>query len=180
MSYTPITWEPADIVTAQRMNSLEQAVGELNMSYTPNVWSDGDILSAAKMNAMEQALAVGAGDFGTATVTFSLTVPTGYSIDSIGLTDLSIPYPPNQENVYNCYYVEVPVSGTPSFSVLMYRNEAYIYNIAFYNTSEEVKFVFASSPVCSNTIIYNNGTYKITGDGTITGTLEESHDRSER
>lgn len=71
MSYTPTEWEPTDVVTATRMNALEQAVGDMNMSYTPNVWSDGDILSADKMNALEQAVASGGGssDFSTATVT---------------------------------------------------------------------------------------------------------------
>lgn len=73
MSYTPTEWESTDVVTATRMNALEQAVGDMNMSYTPNTWSDGDILSAEKMNALEQAVASGGGgssDFSTAEVTF--------------------------------------------------------------------------------------------------------------
>lgn len=61
MSYTPTEWESTDVVTATRMNALEQAVGDMNMSYTPNTWSDGDILSADKMNALEQAVASGGG-----------------------------------------------------------------------------------------------------------------------
>ena len=61
MSYTLTEWESTDVVTATRMNALEQAVGDMNMSYTPNVWSDGDILSAEKMNALEQAVASGGG-----------------------------------------------------------------------------------------------------------------------
>ena len=72
MSYTPTEWESTDVVTATRMNSLEQAVGDINTSYTPNIWSDGDILSAEKMNALEQAVASGGGgssDFSTAEVT---------------------------------------------------------------------------------------------------------------
>ena len=72
MSYAPTEWESTDVVTATRMNALEQAVGDMNMSYTPNTWSDGDILSAEKMNALEQAVASGGGgssDFSTAQVT---------------------------------------------------------------------------------------------------------------
>ena len=92
MSYTPTEWESTNVVTATRMNALEQAVGDMNMSYTPNTWSDGDILSADKMNALEQAVASGGGgssDFSTAQVTFDnsagaqfmlpviLTLPSG-------------------------------------------------------------------------------------------------------
>lgn len=67
MSYTPTEWESTDVVTATRLNALEQAVGDLNMSYTPNVWQNGDILTADKMNALEQAVASGGGG-GSATV----------------------------------------------------------------------------------------------------------------
>ena len=71
MSYTPTEWQPDDIVTAARMNTLETAVGEMNMSYTPNTWVNGDVITAAKMNALEQAVASGGGssDFSTAEVT---------------------------------------------------------------------------------------------------------------
>ena len=74
MSYTPTEWQPDDIVTAARMNSLETAVGEMNMSYTPNTWVNGDVITAAKMNALEQAVASGGGssDFSTAEVTLIL------------------------------------------------------------------------------------------------------------
>ena len=74
MSYTPTEWESTDVVTAVRMNALENAVGDIDMSYTPNVWSDGDILTADKMNALEQAVASGGGgssDFSTAEVTIT-------------------------------------------------------------------------------------------------------------
>lgn len=67
MSYTPTEWESTDVVTATRLNALEQAVGDLNMSYTPNVWQNGDILTADQMNALEQAVASGGGG-GIATV----------------------------------------------------------------------------------------------------------------
>lgn len=74
--YTPTNWISDDVVSASRMNKLEQAIGELNMSYTPNIWKDGDVLTAAKMNALEQAVASGGGgggssDFSTATVTLN-------------------------------------------------------------------------------------------------------------
>jgi hypothetical protein len=74
MSYTPTEWQPDDIVTAARMNSLETAVGEMNMSYTPHTWVNDEVITAAKMNALEQAVAEGGGgssDFSTATVTIN-------------------------------------------------------------------------------------------------------------
>ena len=87
MSYTPTEWESTDVVTATRLNALEQAVGDLNMSYTPNVWQNGDILTADKMNALEQAVASGGGggssDFSTAEV--MLINNTENSIDIYGL-----------------------------------------------------------------------------------------------
>ena len=91
MSYTPTEWESTDVVTATRMNALEQAVGDMNMSYTPNVWSDGDILSAEKMNALEQAVASGGGgssDFSTAEVTVKLVGEPSLATFDIYLTDL--------------------------------------------------------------------------------------------
>lgn len=83
MAYTPTEWESADVVTAVRMNALENAVGDIDMSYTPNVWSDGDILTADKMNALEQAVASGGGggssDFSTAEVTIISTLPSSFT-----------------------------------------------------------------------------------------------------
>ena len=69
MAYTPTEWESADVVTAVRMNALENAVGDIDMSYTPNVWSDGDILTADKMNALEQAVASGGGGGSSGVIT---------------------------------------------------------------------------------------------------------------
>lgn len=74
MSYTPTNWESDDVVTATRMNALENAVGDMNMSYTPNTWVDGDVLTAAKMNALEQAVASGGGGGGGDVGILTLTV----------------------------------------------------------------------------------------------------------
>ena len=93
MSYTPTNWQPDDVVTAARMNSLETAVGELNMSYTPNTWVNGDVITAAKMNALEQAVAAGGGggggDFSTAEVVITknaaATIPLPFCIEEGGM-----------------------------------------------------------------------------------------------
>lgn len=89
MSYTPTNWVATDVVTATRMNSLEQAVGEMNMSYTPHTWTDGDVLTATRMNALEQAVASGGGggDISTATVSVSFADnPNIIGLDSAYVT----------------------------------------------------------------------------------------------
>ena len=49
------------------------------MSYTPNTWVDGDVITALKMNALEQAVAAGGGgssDLGTAAITVTISSNT--------------------------------------------------------------------------------------------------------
>lgn len=81
MSYTPTNWSPTDVVTATRMNSLEQAVGEMNMSYTPHIWTDGDVLTASAMNALEQAVASGGGGGGDISIaSVSVSFVSDYNV----------------------------------------------------------------------------------------------------
>lgn len=126
MSYTPTEWESTDVVTATRMNTLEQAVGDMNMSYTPNTWSDGDILSAEKMNALEQAVASGGGgssDFTTAEVTIindsnndnlSFYGSVCLEADALGEGSPAMAYP----------YMMLPKSDTVTFNVALYKGTA--------------------------------------------------------
>lgn len=159
MSYTPTEWEPTDVVTATRMNALEQAVGDMNMSYTPNTWSDGDILSAEKMNALEQAVASGGGgssDFSTAeaTVTNGSSIPfsgNGCIVndeDSIAIGD---------------FYVE----GDDVINLILYKGSSQIslYDSIYKNT------VALAGDVEGYDDIFETNKYKgfiVTGDCTIT------------
>lgn len=129
MAYTPTEWESADIVTAVRMNSLESAVGDLDMSYTPNVWSDGDILTADKMNALEQAVASGGGgggvDVRTLTITVNNQTETDYDVDNI-LESFSY-------NIYRIMNGMVISSGEGGLDDTIYAN-----------TTEDIIFVRGS------------------------------------
>lgn len=105
MSYTPTEWEPTDVVTATRMNALEQAVGDMNMSYTPNTWSDGDILSAEKMNALEQAVASGGGgssDFSLAKLSIAVNGAGASNVAAVQVSNIctSISSTPDSTTYY--------------------------------------------------------------------------------
>ena len=162
MSYTPTEWETADIVTAQRMNALETAVGELNMSYTPNTWSDGDILSASKMNALEQAVASGGGgssDFSTAEV----TVVNGLNIPVSASTARACETGDMGAGAPAMIYPEIDVMGSQSatFSIVLYKGKSVA---IFYLESGTIT-------VSGNITIVGEGDgiiLEITGDGTIT------------
>ncbi len=81
MPYTPTNWKSGDVVTAARLNNLEQGIGGINVGYTPHTWADGDTLTAARMNAMENAVAaVSTGiNFVPAQITLECTGGLGYN-----------------------------------------------------------------------------------------------------
>ena len=85
MAYTPIDWNCGDTLTAEKMNKMEQAIGEINMSYEPTVWECGDIITAEKLNKMEEGIANcgggGSSDFSTAEVTIINNADTPPEID---------------------------------------------------------------------------------------------------
>ena len=160
MSYTPTEWESTDVVTATRLNALEQAVGDLNMSYTPNVWQNGDILTADKMNALEQAVASGGGgssDFTTATVTYS---NAGYSQVTISLLDLHTT--DDYELGLNGYLFE-------DFTVMSHGDE-YTVTVPLYKGNYVVVNNSGSSPVVTGdvSLIADGELILIQGDGTVT------------
>lgn len=162
MSYTPTEWESTDVVTATRLNALEQAVGDLNMSYTPNVWQNGDILTADKMNALEQAVASGGGgssDFSTATVTF---------INSMGLTmDLTVPRvcPNDEEGVglvssyLFCMDYTIEEDDSLVLDVPLYTG-----NLVIVNTGDPDNTAVTGDIE----LLYGGNLIAIQGDGTVT------------
>lgn len=159
MSYTPTQWESDDIVTASRMNALEQAVGEMNMSYTPNTWSDGDILTAAKMNALEQAVASGGGggssDFSTAEVTITLAKTNSYAewfAPMIRFEELGVMFSLETESA----------AVSDSFTVVLYNNNSC--SLEFFD-SEDSTYTNIS---VTGDIAVDDGYVTISGNGTIT------------
>ena len=155
MSYTPTEWESTDVVTATRLNALEQAVGDLNMSYTPNVWQNGDILTADKMNALEQAVASGGGggdsDFTTATMT----------ITNNSMTDVRplMPFVIDEDGFESSAaqgYAEM--STVTTFRVILYKGTALIC----------ITELGVSISTTGNIEDDGDGYYYVTGDCTIT------------
>lgn len=150
MSYTPTNWASTDVVTASRMNALEQAVGEIDMSYTPNVWQDGDVLTASKMNALEQAVASGGGgesDFSTATVTIVNNATAPFILDGVNIFDNKM-YPTLDSN---------DIDENPS-TYLLFKGEG------------TIQPSFESNIVLTGTgnVTFSNMVGTITGDCTIT------------
>ena len=121
MSYTPTEWQPDDIVTAARMNTLETAVGEMNMSYTPNTWVNGDVITAAKMNALEQAVASGGG--GSSDFTIAEVTMTNNKNDSIGML---IPMIFSEDETNALVIVSELETGESVFQIPVYEGMTFV------------------------------------------------------
>lgn len=60
MSYTPNEWVTGNIITAQKLNHIEQGVdGMSTESYVPTEWVTGDVITAEKLNHIEQGIVNG-------------------------------------------------------------------------------------------------------------------------
>ena len=57
MSYTPTVWETGDVITAQLLNKMENAIHAILSDYDPTNWADSDIITAEKLNKLENAIA---------------------------------------------------------------------------------------------------------------------------
>ena len=53
MSYTKQTWETGDIITAEKLNHIENGVQDINMSYTKHTWENNEVITAEKLNNIE-------------------------------------------------------------------------------------------------------------------------------
>lgn len=160
MSYTPTEWESTDVVTATRMNALEQAVGDMNMSYTPNTWSDGDILSAEKMNALEQAVASGGGgssDFSTAQVVIGEGVS---GMLEATLVDVSEEWElPEGSLPLVLISKDITSSSRETFDVCLYNGHTLFYDYSGVAVTGNITLL---------TTAQDTPIYDITGDCTIT------------
>ena len=147
MSYTHTVWETGDVVTAERLNNIEQGVQDMNSDYTPTTWVSGDTVTAEKLNNIEQGIANGGGssDFSTATVTMVGTTPDVefqcVSVDENGM-------------VPTIYFS----TGSGTATVVLYQGRASLVNYNEYEMS------------ISGDIVYDTAMdeYIITGDCTIT------------
>ena len=169
MSYTPTEWETADIVTAQRMNALETAVGDMNMSYTPNTWSDGDILSAAKMNALEQAVASGGGggssDFSTAEVTI-INSASDYRVVLIATVQEA--FPPFVPSDLVASSVTLAGDETAVFTMPLYKGLGVITKGNTGDTFYGDTIATTLAVTSGSATVDDNDDIQVTGDCTIT------------
>lgn len=56
MSYTPTIWKIGDIITAQKLNKMEDAIHTILSDYIQTNWVDGETISAEKLNKLEDAI----------------------------------------------------------------------------------------------------------------------------
>ena len=62
MAYEKQTWQTGDIITANKMNYIENGIAEINeegedMGYEKQVWQTGDIITAEKLNHIQDGIA---------------------------------------------------------------------------------------------------------------------------
>lgn len=75
MAYEKQIWQSGDVITAAKMNHIEDGIAA--SGYESTVWSTGDVITAAKMNKIEEALA-------------NIIIPSGtISITTNGTYDVS-------------------------------------------------------------------------------------------
>lgn len=182
-------WSSGDIVTAANLGSIERGVSALAEEYTSTTWANGDTVTAAALNKIEQGVVdAGYHEFDLATITFDLTVPEGYEVAKIGISSMSIPYPPTElleesgsapivkaasvtpiplsSLNYKCN--PAPIEYTGSIQVLMYKNKGYIDFISFLDFNSNAFDIDSIS--CSGNIIFDDG-FHISGNGTISCVL---------
>ena len=61
-SYSKTTWQDEDIVTADKLNNLENGVLSSNSSYSKHTWADNEEITAVKLNNIISGLTFEAGD----------------------------------------------------------------------------------------------------------------------
>lgn len=54
--YEKHNWVNGELITATKLNSMENGVGENNMSYEKHTWETGELITAEKLNHMEEGI----------------------------------------------------------------------------------------------------------------------------
>lgn len=158
MAYTPNEWECGEVVTAEKLNTIERGIAEVNSEYVPTEWQCGDVITAEKMNKIEQGIADaecgGDCDFSFATVTLQAITNkmegSLYQIISIGGVDM----------VSNDDVIHYVGSGAEVYpNVILYEGRGYIW---LENDPSQVTL--------SGDVTYDEDLqmYVVTGDCTLT------------
>lgn len=167
MAYTPNEWACGDEITANKLNSIERGIAEVNGEYTPTEWVCGDIITADRMNHIEQGIANagggGSSDFSTAEVTFVNSSNDGdeYVVMVIQATEGGMMLTPRTV-YYNPVTVNLP----------LYKGKYMLFPEDFSSIDQ------TSVPTCTGDITFDSdeGYFLIEGNGTITckGTIDSN------
>lgn len=57
-----MAWENGELITATKLNSMENGIGENNMSYEKHTWETGELITADKLNHMEEGIEGGSAE----------------------------------------------------------------------------------------------------------------------
>lgn len=89
MSYEKQEWETGEVITASKLNHIEDGVDGMNGSYEKQTWSTGEVITAEKLNHIEAGIENGSSGDDSNLVDLierditSLDIPNGtYSIGS--------------------------------------------------------------------------------------------------
>lgn len=58
-----MAWENGELITAVKLNNMEDQIEENNMSYEKHTWETGELITADKLNHMEEGIEGGGGGY---------------------------------------------------------------------------------------------------------------------
>ena len=55
-NYSKTTWQDEDIIQADNLNNIEQSINQINDEYTPHTWVEGEEITAEKLNNINTSI----------------------------------------------------------------------------------------------------------------------------
>lgn len=55
-NYSKTTWQDNDIIQADNLNNIEQSINQINNEYTPHTWADNEEITAEKLNNINNSI----------------------------------------------------------------------------------------------------------------------------
>lgn len=128
-------WTDGELITATKLNNMEDQIEENNMSYEKHTWANGEIITADKLNHMEEGIEGGGGGGSLLNKKITITMnnsanpirmwESSYFISENGyVTKGTIEMPPNSQVVQD---VMIPMS-----------DETYYFDLPMVNNGETV------------------------------------------
>lgn len=78
MAYEKHNWANGEVITEDKLNHMENGVGENNMSYEKHTWETGELITADKLNHMEEGIEGGGGSAPTPVLTQKIIIKNSY------------------------------------------------------------------------------------------------------